>query len=70
MRVGSLVKFTHLTYREWGLGLILRLCYKYEVMDRDNQIRCLGFYYVMTQLGEKLASDSYMEQVSLDPISS
>ena len=63
MRVGSLVKFTHSLYREWGLGLILR---PYDVMDRFNRIRCFGFYYVMTQLGEKLASDSYMEQVSVD----
>ena len=65
MRVGSLVKFTTASYHDWGLGLILR---PYDVMDRDNRIRCFGFYYVMTQLGQKLVSDSYMEELSVDSI--
>jgi len=67
MKIGSLVKFTHTMYREWGLGLVLR---EHRIMGRDNQISCLGFYYVMTQLGEKLTSDSYMEELSINPISS
>ena len=62
MRVGSLVKFTAASYSNQGLGLILR--------EYDGNHKYLGYYYVMTQSGEKLASDSFMEELSVDPISS
>jgi hypothetical protein len=67
MRIGSLVKFTNTLYREWGLGLILR---EYDMQDR-NGTKHAGFYYVFTQLGDtRLVSDSFMEELSINPISS
>ena len=64
MRIGSLVKFTTSVYSGWGLGLILR---EYDMVDRDGR-KHLGFYYVMTQVGERLASDSFMEKLSVDQL--
>ena len=58
MRIGSLVKFTNALYSNWGLGLILR--------EYDGNHKHLGYYYVMTQSGERLASDSFMEELSVD----
>lgn len=66
MRIGSLVKFTNTLYYDWGLGLILR---EYDIVDREGR-KHPGFYYVLTQLGQKLASDSFMDELSVDPISS
>jgi len=67
MRIGSLVKFTNSLYHDWGLGLILR---EYDMQDR-NGTKHTGFYYVFTQLGDtRLVSDSYMEELSINPISS
>ena len=65
MRIGSLVKFSESYPRSWGLGLILR---KYD--DKHKHLDYLGYYYVLTQLGQKLVSDSFMEELSVDPISS
>jgi hypothetical protein len=65
MRIGSLVKFTTSVYRGWGLGLILR---EYDMVDRDGR-KHPGYYHVMTQVGEKLVSDSFMEELSVDPVS-
>ena len=64
MRVGSLVKFTTASYHDWGLGLILR---QYDIVDREGR-KHPGFYYVLTQLGQKLVSDSFMEELSVDSI--
>jgi hypothetical protein len=65
MRIGSLVKFTTSVYSGWGLGLILR---EYDMVDRDGR-KHPGYYHVMTQVGEKLVSDSFMEELSVDPVS-
>lgn len=65
MRIGSLVKFSESYPRSWGLGLILL---KYD--DKHKHLDYLGYYYVLTQLGQKLISDSFMEELSVDPISS
>lgn len=65
MRIGSLVKFTTSVYRGWGLGLILR---EYDMVDRDGR-KHPGYYHVMTQVGEKLVSDSFMEELNVDPVS-
>ena len=59
MRIGSLVKFTTSVYSGWGLGLIL--C-EYDMVDRDGR-KHLGHYHVMTLLGVKLVSDSFMEEL-------
>lgn len=64
MRIGSLVKFTNALYYVWGLGLILR---QYDIVDREGR-KHSGFYYVLTQLGQKLVSDSFMEELSVDSI--
>ena len=65
MRIGSLVKFTTSVYNGWGLGLILR---EYDMVDRDGR-KHPGYYHVMTQVGEKLVSDSFMEELNVDPVS-
>ncbi len=62
VRIGSLVKFTTVAYNEWGLGLILR---EYDIVDRDGR-KHPGYYYVMTRAGEKLVSDSFMDELSVD----
>jgi len=64
MKPGDLVRFTTSVYSGWGLGLILR---PYDMADRDG-VKHLGFYYVMTQVGERLVSDSFMEEVSVDQL--
>ena len=65
MRIGSLVKFTTSVYNGWGLGLILR---EYDMVDRDGR-KHPGYYHVMTQVGEKLVSDSFMEELNVDSVS-
>ena len=60
MRVGSLVKFSESYPRSWDLGLILR---KYD--DKHKHLDYLGYYYVLTQLGQKLVSDSFMEELRI-----
>lgn len=62
MKPGDLVRFTTNMYRDWGLGLIIR---EYDMVDRDG-VKHLGFYYVMTRVGERLVSDSFMEELSVD----
>jgi hypothetical protein len=37
-------------------------------VDRDGR-KHPGYYHVMTQVGEKLVSDSFMEELNVDPIS-
>jgi len=59
VRIGSLVKFTTSVYSGWGLGLILR---EYDRVDRDGR-KHPGYYHVMTLLGVKLVSDSFMEEL-------
>ena len=64
MKPGDLVRFTTFLYHDWGLGLIIR---EYDMADRDG-VKHLGFYYVMTQVGERLVSDSFMEELSVDQL--
>jgi hypothetical protein len=64
VKPGDLVRFTTSMYRDWGLGLIIR---EYDMVDRDGR-KHPGFYYVMTQVGERLVSDSFMEELSADQI--
>lgn len=64
MRIGSLVKFMSHSMRKQGynLGLIIR---EYNTAN-CNGIIIPGFYYVLTQCGEKLVSDRFMKEVSVD----
>ena len=67
MRIGSLVKFSESYPRSWGLGLIL---HKYDDKHKRLDSVYSGYYYALTQLGQKLVSDSFMEELSVEPISS
>lgn len=64
MKPGDLVRFTTSLYHDWGLGLIIR---EYDMVDRDGR-KHPGYYHVMTQVGERLVSDSFMEELSVDQL--
>lgn len=59
MRPGDIVRFTTTLYDDWGLGLII--C-EHRIVDRDGVVHP-GYYWVLTQCGEKVVSDSFMEKI-------
>lgn len=53
------MRFTTSLYDEWGLGLIIK---DHRIVDRDGVLH-RGYYWVLTQCGQKVVSDSFMEKI-------
>lgn len=60
IQIGDLVRFTASVYNNLGIGLVIR---EHEIVDRDGT-QHRGYYCVLTQRGQKVISQVFMEKLS------